>query len=115
MTKYFTTKGRINRSEFLVLSVIILLLEVVLFQATKVERELHMVIMILVFTVYLMQCTKRYHDLNWPGIVGFYWCFIPVINFFCFFQLYFFEGNTGVNKYGPPSKFKLFKAIRKKS
>ena len=31
--------------------------------------------------IYLMQCAKRYHDINKWGINGFVWWTIPILNF----------------------------------
>ncbi len=68
---------------------------------------------IILFSVYLIQCAKRYHDINKWGINGFVWWIIPIFNLFYFFQLYFYKGNDDINKYGNPSNFSLKNLINK--
>jgi uncharacterized membrane protein YhaH (DUF805 family) len=108
MIKYLRLRGRINRIELLALTLILSLLEisaVLVFESKSTELILTSIIIVL---VYLMQCAKRYHDLNKLGINGFVWFIVPIANIFYFFQLYFIKGNEGINKYGEPSSFTLF-------
>ena len=114
MIKYLRTKGRINRTELFVLTVIILTLESITYLIWGKDSDIFLIISIFLFVVYLMQCAKRYHDINKWGINGFVWWIIPILNLFYFFQLYFSKGNDDINKYGTPSDFNIKDLINSK-
>jgi len=107
MIKYFRTKGRINRVELFSLTVVILILEFITYLIWGKDSDVFLTISILLFIIYLMQCAKRYHDINKWGINGFVWWIIPVLNLVYFIQLYFSKGIDTENKYGEPSDFKI--------
>jgi len=109
MIKYFRTKGRINRTELFVLTVVIVLLESITYLIWGKDSNIFLTISFLLFFIYLMQCAKRYHDINKWGINGFVWWIIPVLNIVFFFQLYFSKGTNTENKYGEPSDFKIIR------
>ncbi|MBP8966089.1 MAG: DUF805 domain-containing protein [Paludibacteraceae bacterium] len=93
MIKYFRIKGRINRIEFFVLTIIILIVEFISYIIWGKNSHTLLAISFFLFIIYLMQCAKRYHDINKWGINGFVWWIIPILNLFYFFQLYFFKGT----------------------
>jgi len=107
MIKYFQIKGRINRIELLTLTIIISILESIAYLIWSKDSDIFLAISIFLFVIYLIQCAKRYHDINKWGINGFVWWIIPVINLFFFFQLYFSKGTNNINKYGVPSDFNI--------
>lgn len=113
MIRYISLKGRINRSEFFIVTIvfnILIVLNYFLFETSS--AILYSVSIALIF-LYLVQCAKRYHDIDKWGINGFVWWIIPIINLFYFFQLCFKKGTEGVNKYGNPSNFSMFKKKEK--
>lgn len=107
MIKYLRIKGRINRTELFVLTVVILILESITYLIWGKDSAIFLTISIFLFIIYLMQCAKRYHDINKWGINGFVWWIIPVLNLVYFFQLYFSKGAHIANKYGEPSDFRI--------
>lgn len=107
MIKHLKIKGRINRTELFAMTVVILILESITYLIWGKDSDIFLIISILLFVIYLMQCAKRYHDLNKWGINGFVWWIIPVLNLVYFFQLYFSNGTDTANKYGEPSTFKI--------
>lgn len=107
MIKYLRTKGRINRIEFLVLTVVILILETITYFIWDTDSAIFITVSILLLFIYLMQCAKRYHDINKWGINGFVWWIIPILNLVYFFQLYSSKGTVDENKYGRPSDFRI--------
>jgi uncharacterized membrane protein YhaH (DUF805 family) len=112
MIKYFRLKGRINRIELVVLTIIILTLQSIVYLIWGNDSDIFPTIFVLLFVIYLIQCAKRYHDINRWGINGFIWWIIPGLNLFYFFELYFLKGNDSKNKYGEPSNFTItFKKI----
>lgn len=114
MIKYLRTKGRINRAELFALTVVIFVLEFITYLILGKDSNVFLTISIILFIIYLMQCAKRYHDINKWGINGFVWWIIPILNLFYFFQLYFFKGIDDINKYGAPSDFSLKGPIKPK-
>lgn len=113
MLKYFRTKGRINRIELFALTVVILILESIAYLIWGKDSDIFLTISLFLFVIYLMQCSKRYHDINKWGINGFVWWIIPIVNLVYFFQLYFSKGTNITNKYGEPSDFKIFSKKQK--
>ena len=107
MIKYLRTKGRINRIELFVLTLVVLILESTTYLIWGKDSDIFLTISIFLFVIYLMQCAKRYHDINKWGINGFVWWIIPVLNLVYFFQLYFSKGADNANKYGEPSDFRI--------
>lgn len=112
MIKYFLIKGRVNRTELFAVTIIVLIIEFIIYSIWNEDSYMFIIVSIVLFVIYLMQCAKRYHDLNKWGINGFVWWIIPVINLFCFFQLYFSKGTAAENKYGEPSVFKILRKKR---
>lgn len=111
MIRYLKTKGRINRVELFVLTIIIVTLGSITYLILGKDSGLFLIISILLFVIYLMQCAKRYHDINKWGVNGFVWWIIPIINLIFLFQLYFFKGDNETNKYGAPSTFNFWDLI----
>lgn len=109
MIKYFLIKGRINRRELFALTAVVLLLEFIACLIFRNKSDILIKISILLFVFYLMQCAKRFHDINKSAINGFLWWIVPIINLVYFFQLYFSKGNDRRNKYGEPSSFRVFR------
>lgn len=107
MKRFLSVKGRINRSELLYVSLVLLVIETMLFYLMNVKSTAFILISSIVTILYLMQCAKRYHDLNKWGINGFVWFIVPIANIFYFIQLYFIKGTNVANKYGEPSTFSL--------
>jgi uncharacterized membrane protein YhaH (DUF805 family) len=88
MAKYFKIKGRINRMEFLVLSLILFFIEVIILFTFEHDSAAFIITFSIVFFIYLIQCAKRYHDINKWGINGFVWFIIPIVNIIYFFELH---------------------------
>lgn len=107
MIKYFRTKGRINRIELFAMTVVVIIIEYIAYLILGKNSDIFLIISFFLFAIYLMQCAKRYHDLNKWGINGFVWWIIPILNLVYFFQLYFSKGIDTTNKYGEPSDFKI--------
>lgn len=107
MIKYLRISGRINRTELVTLSLILFSLELISYWFINKDSNEFTIVSIILFFIYLMQCAKRYHDLNKWGINGFVWWVIPIANIFYFFQLYLLKGTVGINKYGQPSDFRI--------
>lgn len=103
--KYFRIKGRINRAEFLFITILFIVLAFIAFLIFgQGNANLGRTILIL-FIFYLLQCAKRYHDMNKNAINGFVWWIVPIANIYFFIQLLLNRGTLGVNKYGNPSTF----------
>lgn len=102
MDKLLNCLGRINRFQFLVRSLILLLFEIIVVIVFDGDLDLILILSFAILLVYQVQCAQRYHDLNWPGSVGFYWFLIPIVHFECFYHLYFVKGSDGINHYGYP-------------
>ena len=109
MIKYFRLKGRINRIELFTMTLILCLLESTLFISLDEKSTGFVTSTCIVLIFYLIQCAKRYHDLNKWGINGFVWFIIPFANIFYFIQLYFIKGTSGANKYGEESNLSFKK------
>ena len=107
MIRFFKLTGRINRSELLVITLILFLLEGFLWLVLIHKSTGFILISTIIFIVYLIQCSKRYHDLNRWGVNGFVWFILPIANIYYFYQLYLKKGISGINKYGKPSSFSL--------
>jgi len=105
MIRYLKLSGRINRNELLVVTLILFLLEAIMWLVLAHKSTGFILISAIVFIFYLIQCSKRYHDLNLWGINGYVWFILPIANIFYFIQLYFKKGTLGINKYGEPSTF----------
>ena len=105
MIRYLKLSGRINRNELLVVTLILFLLEAIMWLVLVHKSTGFILISSIIFIFYLIQCSKRYHDLNLWGINGFVWFILPIANIFYFIQLYFKKGTLGINKYGEPSTF----------
>lgn len=105
MKRFLSIKGRINRSELLYTSMFLLVFETILFYFLNDKSTAFILISSVVTILYLMQCAKRYHDLNKWGINGFVWFIVPIANIFYFIQLYFIKGTNVANKYGEASSF----------
>jgi len=100
MIRYLKLSGRINRNELLVVTLILFLLEAIMWLVLAHKSTGFILISAIVFIFYLIQCSKRYHDLNLWGINGYVWFILPIANIFYFIQLYFKKGTLGINKYG---------------
>lgn len=107
MNKYLGIKGRLNRTEFFVASVLLILLFSIANLIWNQDSKEVEVVFIVLIIVYLIQCSKRYHDLNLNGFYGFIWWIIPFVNLIFLIQLYFFKGTDGLNKYGDRSSFSM--------
>ncbi|MDW3209553.1 MAG: DUF805 domain-containing protein [Reichenbachiella sp.] len=108
MTKYFWNRGRVNRQEFGIISLILWVLFLTVGLNINPESNAIIYFCIFVFYLYCALCAKRYHDLNRWGINGYVWFLIPILNLFYLYELHFKKGDDVMNKYGPPSKFNIF-------
>jgi uncharacterized membrane protein YhaH (DUF805 family) len=113
MKKYLKIVGRINRIEFLLLTFIILMLEIITYLICN-KDSVFLITTSFLFIIYLMQCAKRYHDFNMAAINGFVWWIIPFINIYFYFRLILTKGNEDINKYGNPSKFNITHLVLRK-
>ncbi len=48
----------------------------------------------------LFMYAKRLHDRNHPAWF-LIWCFVPFVNLWILFEIFFLKGTTGNNEYGP--------------
>jgi len=94
------------------MTVVVIIIESITYLIWGKDSDIFLIISILLFVIYLIQCAKRYHDLNKWGINGFVWWIIPVLNLIYFFQLYFLKGTNTKNKYGEPSDFNITRKKR---
>ena len=109
ITNYFSTKGRINRRQFLLVLTITIMLSIII--AVIIVDTSHLrdsaiitITSLLVNILLLPSQIKRLHDLNWNGwltILG----FIPGIAFFFRLILVVFSGTRGQNEYGFPPHY----------
>ncbi len=113
MLKFWHVKGRVNREELVFVTILLLILWGSVFLLTSNNSKVFIFSSIFIFSTYLIQTAKRYHDLNKMGINGFVWFIIPLINIIFFIELYFKKGTAGENKYGQPSTFKIKNLIKK--
>lgn len=102
---YLKRTGRVNRPELLFLTLILSLCEAFAWLVFDHGSKAFIIISLAISIVYLIQCAKRYHDLNLWGINGYVWFILPIANLFYLYQIYFKKGTDGVNKYGEPSSF----------
>lgn len=121
---YFSSKGRINRLNFFFyyshLFIILFLLSII-FHATQVTTDSNQLIkwtlffMLLFLIIYTSSnlTVKRLHDLNKPGKY-FFFLFLPIINVYWTFLLFFEKGTNGENKFGPNSTLEVNKGLEKK-
>ena len=110
ITNYFSTKGRINRRQFLLVLTITIMLSVIM--AVIIVDSSHLrdsaivtITSLLVNILLIPSQIKRLHDLNWNGwltILG----FIPGVAFFFRLILVVFSGTQGQNEYGFPPHYK---------
>lgn len=107
MLKILQTKGRINRIEFALYTILTIILGLGIFLLMGVESDYFIFSIIILYFFYSLQSVKRYHDLNKWGVNGFAWIILPVINILFFLELLLKKGTDGYNKYGEPSEFKL--------
>lgn len=106
MKKYLKLDHRVNRSELTALTLVSLIIGITIYWIFGNSSNFFLVI---IFIFYLMQCAKRYQDLNKSGVHGFVWWIVPFINLYFFYQLYFKKGDSDKNKYGYPSDFSFKK------
>jgi uncharacterized membrane protein YhaH (DUF805 family) len=109
MLTFFRTKGRLNRIEFVIYSLILFLLFIANYYITTPQRLFYYFIAFTLLFSYLTQSVKRAHDFNGPGYLYFFWVFIPFFSLYALFELYLRKGESFENKYGKPSKLSLEK------
>ena len=102
MRKYFITKGRVNRLEFLLFSLFIISISFVgsaLLFLYAVPKYIIIAFNIIPFYCYAVQCAKREHDLGNNGFWGFIFAFfmlIPLVNILLIIHLYLPKGTEGL-------------------
>ena len=113
MEKYFTYQGRINRKRFIFRSLAVIIASgvfsfiagfilVLLGIVSNNEESLETVgsLLGLPFSIAaIMLSIRRWHDTNhsgWWFLIG----FIPIINLYAIYMLYFKKGTDGTNDFG---------------
>ena len=105
---FFTYKGRVTRSQFIV-NVLAIYSPMIIFLLPA--NMLPLIILyilsfytIIAFVLSIFQTIKRLHDINYPGYI-FLFYFFPILNLLLIWSLIMMKGTEGPNKYGTsPSK-----------
>ena len=99
LDKIFTTQGRLNRKNYLIKSIKLLILFFISFCIVAEMGRLGFILTLVSFVGYIMIGIRRLHDLNHSG-----WFMlidiIPYVNILLALYLLFFKGTDGPNKYG---------------
>jgi uncharacterized membrane protein YhaH (DUF805 family) len=105
---YFSQKGRISRSQYFLGVLGIVIVEFIVLIPTwsygrNTGKDISAFLMILAaFLVIpaIFMNIKRLHDCNYPGAMLLL-CFIPLINIYPTFIIFFSRGSPDYNNYGP--------------
>ena len=113
--KFFRFKGRLNREPYILRTLALIVVNsvnwaILSYIDTIPANQLNnlgigIVIALLIFWVIcivasISLCTRRLHDTNhsgWWWLTG----FVPFLNFYTIYLLYFKKGTTGNNRFGP--------------